>query len=288
MDKNLVQRSITGTLFVLVLVGAIIWHPLSFGGLFLLVTVLGLWEFYGLAEKAGAQPLKLYGTLVGALLFSLAFMAKRSGNFALLLAILPLMFIVFFAELYRKKEQPFTNIAYTLLGIVYVALPFALWNFVTVPPHLEISKGEHFVLEGDLHPYRWHLLLGFFIIMWTSDTMAYVCGRLFGKHKLFERISPKKTWQGAIGGGLFALGAAWVVAHFWKDIALQHWLVIAAIVVVCGNLGDLVESLFKRSISIKDSGNILPGHGGILDRFDAVLLSSPFVTAYLLFVPAMQ
>ncbi|TND09782.1 MAG: CDP-diglyceride synthetase [Bacteroidetes bacterium] len=285
MDKNLIQRCITGSLFVIVLVGCIIGHPLSFGGLFLLITILGLWEFYGLAEKAGAQPLKTYGTLVGAFLFALAFLAKRDHNFALLLAVLPMIFLVFFAELYRKKDHPFTNIAFTLTGILYVALPFALWCLVIVPTHTAVSG---WLSEQPLFSYRWHLFLGFFILMWTSDTMAYVCGRLFGKHKLFERISPKKTWEGTIGGGLFALGAAFLVAHFWKDIELVHWLVIAGIVVVCGNLGDLTESLFKRSINIKDSGNILPGHGGILDRFDAALLASPFVACYLLFIPSVQ
>lgn len=285
MDKNLIQRSITGTVFVLVLVGAILFHPLSFGGLFLLITVLGLWEFYGLAEKAGAEPLRTYGTLIGALLFAVSFLAKRNGNFGLMLLILPAVFLVFFIELYRKKERPFTNIAYTLLGIVYIALPFSLWSLVVVPFDITPAIYPGFRIEQD---YRWHLLLGFFILMWTSDTMAYVCGRLFGKHKLFERISPKKTWEGTFGGGLFALGGAVLLAYFWKDIALVHWLAIAGIVVVCGNLGDLAESLFKRSIDIKDSGNILPGHGGILDRFDAALLASPFVTSYLLFIPSVN
>lgn len=284
MDKNFVQRIITGTIFVLVLVGSIMWHPLSFGGLFLLITVLGLWEFYGLAEKAGAEPLKTYGTLVGALLFSLAFLSKRGGDFSQLLALLPLLFLIFFAELYRRKDHPFTNIAYTLTGIVYVALPFALWCLVIVPTHSDVYLFD----QMPTFSYRWHLLLGYFILMWTSDSLAYCCGRLFGKHKLFERISPKKTWEGTVGGGLFALGAAFLIAHFWDDIALVHWLVIAAIVVICGNLGDLTESLFKRSINIKDSGTILPGHGGILDRFDAVLLSSPFVTCYLLFIPHLH
>lgn len=290
IDKNLIQRCITGALFVTVLVGGIIWHPLSFGFLFLLITVLGLWEFYGLAPKAGALPLRTYGTLAGAMFFTLSFMAKRSDNNMLLLAVIPLLFLVFFIELYRKKEQPFTNIAYTLLGIIYVALPFSLWALVIVPID-EVIMGR---FDSALFPpsylahlleYRWHLLLGFFILMWTSDTMAYVCGRLFGKHKLFERVSPKKTWEGAIGGGLFTLGAAWLISLYFHDLPLIHWLVIAAIVVICGNLGDLTESLFKRSINIKDSGNTLPGHGGILDRFDAALLASPFVATYLLIIP---
>lgn len=290
LDKNLIQRSITGTIFVAVLVGGIIWHPLSFGFLFLLITVLGLWEFLGLAEKAGAQPLRTYGTLAGALCFTLSFMAKRSDNNMLLLGIIPLLFIVFFAELYRKKENPFTNIAYTILAVIYVALPFSLWALVIVPIDQDvIAKFNAAIFPqayiAHLLEYRWHLLLGFFILMWTSDTMAYVCGRLFGKHKLFERVSPKKTWEGTIGGGLFALGAAWGISFYFTDLPLVHWLVIAAIVVVCGNLGDLSESLFKRSIGVKDSGTILPGHGGILDRFDAVLLASPFVATYLLIIP---
>jgi len=127
-------------------------------------------------------------------------------------------------------------------------------------------------------------MLGFFIILWTSASLAYVCGRLFGKRKLYERISPKKTWEGFIGGVVFTIAASWLVGEYIGGLQHLHWMVIGGIVAITGTLGDLVESMFKRSIGVKDSGTLLPGHGGILDRFDAVLISSPFVVMYILAV----
>ena len=128
--------------------------------------------------------------------------------------------------------------------------------------------------------YNFHPLLAFFIIMWTTDTMAYVCGKIFGKHKLVERISPKKTWEGFVGGALFALLSGFIISIFYHDLNTMHWIILAGIIAITGTLGDLVESMFKRSIGVKDSGKIFPGHGGILDRFDSFLLSTPFVVVY--------
>jgi phosphatidate cytidylyltransferase len=277
MDKNLIQRLITGTIFVTVLVGAMLWNEWSFGILFLAIVVLGLWEFYGLVEKTGAAPQRVVGVFLGAVLFSCGFLFKTSTAL-IFLPFIPLLFLPFFFELFRKKEHPFANIGYTLLGVIYVALPFSLWAMVVVPD-LDVAEGE-FVLE-----FSGKAMLGYFILLWTSDSMAYVCGRLFGKHKLFERISPKKTWEGFVGGLIFTVLAAWLVTQFLgSGYNFPFWAIVAVIVVICGALGDLVESMFKRSIDVKDSGTILPGHGGILDRFDAVLLSSPFVAILLIFL----
>ncbi|GAB4144384.1 MAG: phosphatidate cytidylyltransferase [Bacteroidia bacterium] len=275
MDKNLIQRLITGSIFVTVLVGGIIWNQWSYGILFLFIITAGLLEFYRLSEKAGATPQKILGLTAGIAFFAGTFGIYATSKNLLILIVLSflLLFVSFITELYRQSKHPFQNIAFTVLGILYVAVPFSLWNF-TLFELPEPPLGEW--------RYKGNILLGFFIILWTSDSLQYVCGRLFGRHKLFERISPKKTWEGFIGGALFTMLAAWFAGQYFTELRPVQWMIIAGIVAVAGTLGDLVESMFKRSIDIKDSGNILPGHGGILDRFDAVLISSPFVISYIL------
>jgi phosphatidate cytidylyltransferase len=296
MDKNLIQRIITGTLFVVVLVGAIWWSAWSMAALFLLITVLGLWEFYGLAEKAGAQPQKIYGVVAGALVVVLPVVVKgmmysRMGQpVAMGLLLIPLLFLPFFIELWRKKENPFANIGWTLMGIIYIAVPFAILAWAFAPAgfisYSFNDYGRDFVPSSRHLLYDHKPLLTFFILIWTSDTMAYVCGRLFGRHKLWERISPKKTWEGFLGGLVFTVFAAgmianWFMANNWHYKQEAVWMITAVVISVTGMLGDLSESLFKRSIGVKDSGTILPGHGGILDRFDALFLAVPFgMTAY--------
>lgn len=266
--NNLITRALTGAVFVTVLIGAVVWSSYSFMALFLLITILGLWEFYKLAEKDNnAQPQKLFATLAGAILFISFALSALNGNFRFLVINLPVLFLPFITELYTKSRKPFTNIAYTLLGVFYIALPFALWNLM--------------IIHGN--SYSPHLLLGYFFILWSNDTGAYLVGISIGKHKLFERISPKKTWEGTIGGGCLSLLIAYLISFYFNELMVTDWMAIAAIVVVFGSLGDLAKSLLKRSINVKDSGNILPGHGGIIDRFDALLLSSPFIFSYLYF-----
>ncbi len=187
--------------------------------------------------------------------------------------LIPLIFSVFIVELYRKKTQPFGNIAYTILSLIYIALPLSLLNFMVM------QSGEN---KSDVI-FTPQILLGFLYLMWASDTGAYISGSLLGKHKLFERISPKKTWEGSIGGGIITIGTAYVISIFYTELSFMDWAIIALINVVIGTLGDLTESMLKRSINIKDSGNILPGHGGILDRFDSLLIAAPIVYVYLCF-----
>lgn len=289
MDKNLIQRLITGTIFVVVLVGCMLWNQWSFAGLFFIIVLLGLWEFYGLAEKAGASPQKIAGLILGALVFLFFFFLQANQTIRIFHRYYPpaalvfgvaffIPFLLFFIELFRKKENPFANIAYTILGIVYVALPFSIWNLVVIHQEQRL-EGLEIVTELKYTP---QLLIGFFVLLWTSDSMAYVCGRLFGKNKLFERISPKKTWEGFIGGMVFAMGAGYLLSGFYHQLKPLEWVLAGMIVAIAGTLGDLAESMFKRSIGVKDSGTILPGHGGILDRFDAALLASPFLVAYFL------
>jgi phosphatidate cytidylyltransferase len=156
----------------------------------------------------------------------------------------------------------------SLMAVVYISLPLGLLMFFFNPV----------VMSG---PFHYGKALGFLVILWLNDTGAYLVGSLIGKHKLFERISPGKTWEGSAGGALFALLTAWGLSFIFKQLDVSQWMILSLIIVVTGTLGDLVESMLKRSLALKDSGDILPGHGGILDRFDAVLLSAPFVFVYL-------
>jgi phosphatidate cytidylyltransferase len=294
MDKNLLQRIITGTLFVVVLVGCIMWNAWSMAGLFLLIVILGLHEFYKLAEKANVQPQKWYGIFFGAFIIINVFFQKAYPVSALNILLIPFFSLPFFIELFRKKENPFANIGWTLLGLFYIVVPFMMLIAEFVPQGFLSPIQGPWVPSYAQPQYNYRPLLTIFILIWTSDTMAYVCGRLFGKHKLWERISPKKTWEGFIGGFIFTVVAGMMIGKYWlhppvpgddsNEVAkmlMLKWGIIAAVISVTGMLGDLVESLFKRSINVKDSGNILPGHGGILDRFDALLLATPFaLTTY--------
>jgi len=270
--NNLAKRAITGSIIVVVILGGIYYGRSSFIGLFLLITTLGLWEFYSLAEKGDMLPQKLLGTIAGAGFFLISSMyIQRMIPQMYLLIIMPLAFLILIAELYRKSANPLLNISITLSGIFYLSIPMVLLNYLAYPPDYGFGFGMQ---------YNPNVILGFFLILWTNDTFAYVFGRQFGKRKLFESISPKKTWEGALGGAIISLALAYFMVRFFPELRKRDWLVVAGLIVLFGNLGDLVQSMFKRSFNVKDSGTLLPGHGGILDRFDGVYLAAPFVFAY--------
>ncbi len=268
--SNLATRTITGVVLVILVIAAIISGQYSFALLFLIFTMIGLWEFYTLVERAGVFPNKPAGIFAGIVLFaSNALVAMDTLEVQWLLLNFLFIFVIFLYELYRNDPNPFTNIAFTFFGLLYVAVPFSLLNYFPNPGFT--PAGHHC-----------SILLGFFFLVWINETGAYVLGSALGKHKLFERVSPKKTWEGVIGGGILSLCTAWLISLFYLQINLFDWLIIALIVVVFGSYGDLFESMFKRSINAKDSGTILPGHGGVLDRFDGVFMAAPFVFVYLL------
>ncbi|TKG91150.1 phosphatidate cytidylyltransferase [Puteibacter caeruleilacunae] len=267
--SNFLTRTITGILFVAILMIGIVYSSWSFFVLFLVIQFFSLREFYTLSEKAKIFPNYTLGLAAGAYLFvTLYFGLLGVSSMKYTLGIIPLGLLIFICELFRKKEKPIENIAYTIMGIVLIALPIALFNFFVFPSYI---AGEYF-------PY---ILFGIFIIQWANDSGAYVIGVSFGKHRLFERISPKKSWEGAVGGVLSALLAAFLLSLLVKELSLIHWLVIGAIISVFGTFGDLVESLYKRTLGVKDSGSILPGHGGMLDRFDSIVFAAPAVFVYL-------
>jgi phosphatidate cytidylyltransferase len=266
--SNLAQRFITGFFGVAIIVGATLWSVESFSLLFLIISLAALTEFYNLAERTGISPQKYLGLCTAVWVFiGISVLSNLSSTLshALQMVFVLFLFSIFIAELYRKKENPFNNIAWTLLGLIYI--PFSLALFTWIPVNAD--------------GYQPQIALGYFIILWSGDTGAYFIGRQFGKHKLFERHSPKKTWEGSVGGALASLLAAYIISINYLQLSVIHWFAMAAIIIVVSTFGDLVESMFKRSIHIKDSGEVLPGHGGFLDRFDGVFISAPFVFVYL-------
>jgi len=260
-------RAITGFFFVVVMLAAFFCGAYVFLGFFSLLSLLCLFEFYGLIKTTGIYPQQLLGLLIGLIICACSasywLNASFIGYFSML--IIPLGVAVFFAELYRKSEKPFHQIAYTFLGLFYTLMPFVFF----------MALG---FFQGN---FNFHLPLGFILLLWTNDTFAYLFGRKFGKTKLFERHSPKKTWEGFIGGIIATALIAFLISHYFQEISAIHWIIVALIISIFGTMSDLVESMLKRSINVKDSGIILPGHGGLLDRFDGLLLAAPLVFIYL-------
>ena len=274
MKNNFIQRAVTGVLFVIVLVGCILYSPLSFGILFTIISVLSVHEFAQLVSKSSEVSInKTITALGGAYLFLalMSFCTQQSVGARVFLPYLGLLLYMMITELYLKKKNPTGNWAYSMLSQLYVALPFALLNVLAFQNSSETGSVT----------YNRILPLSIFVFIWLSDTGAYCVGSLIGKHRLFERISPKKSWEGSIGGGIFSIASSLGFAHFFPFMPGWQWVGLAIVVVIFGTWGDLTESLMKRQLGIKDSGNILPGHGGMLDRFDSALMAIPAAVVYL-------
>lgn len=265
--NNLTQRLITAFLGAAIIIFCIVFNEWTYYGVFFVICLFTLIEFYDLSGLDGMVPQKTFGTICGMLIFSLSFFIEKEDiSYRYYFLIFPIVSFVYMIKLYKKFERkPFTNIAYMILGLFYVAMPFALLNIAVY------ENGQ----------YNFEVIFGCLFILWASDTGAYFAGTLFGKRKLFERISPKKSWEGAVGGAILAVVFALIIANYFDSLEKWKWLTISAIIIVGGIYGDLIESLLKRSIEIKDSGVSLPGHGGFLDRFDGLLISAPFIVAFL-------
>ena len=288
--KNFILRTVFGALFVIVMVGGIVWRADSMILLFAVITGMTLWEYTGLVNNhvRHAQVNRFISTVAGVYLF-LAVAALQLGlvsNFAVFVPYLLTIIYLLVSELYLKQENPIHDWAYTMFGQMYIALPFSLLNVLA------------FGVDTDgVAVYNWLLPLSIFIFLWVNDSGAYCVGSLFGRNKLFPRISPGKSWEGSIGGAVFVIAAAAAIGWLSSDrtlfagttvfqpfnpyYSLLVWMGLGLVVVVFGTWGDLVESLFKRTLGIKDSGNVLPGHGGMLDRFDSSLLAIPAAVVYL-------
>ncbi len=266
--SNLVVRALTGSLFVSLIIGALWLGQTSAILIISLFLFLGLIEYINFFKENKiiqiSKPLSISFILfIYILLIGISF-GNIPEHFSAL--IFPIIFILFLTELWRKKENPLLNIGVMSFSIFYLVIPFYLMIAIN-------SKSDHD------NP----LAIGMFLLIWTNDTFAYLSGRFFGKTKLFERISPKKTWEGTFGGILVTILVAFLI-HLWTpNYSLNFWIISACIIAPCSIFGDLLESVFKRSLNIKDSGNILPGHGGILDRFDAAIFVVPFFYCWLTF-----
>jgi phosphatidate cytidylyltransferase len=262
---------------VFLILAALYFDRFFFAAIFLAVTILGLLEFYSITETEECKPQKFTGTLLGTILYlgisGYFLLEGGAGVIIPLILTLPVLFVPVIIEVYRKKEKPLINASVTIFGMIYIALPVSLLNIMNYPK-----------IGGTVFHHFPAYLTAYFLITWIYDTGAYLVGKNFGKHKFFEKISPKKTWEGIIGGIVVAIAAATGISFITQGISLITLLILTVIVIVFGTFGDLAESLFKRSLNLKDSGNILPGHGGILDRFDTIFVSAPFVFLYFAFL----
>ncbi len=273
MKNNFITRAITGLIFVAVIIGCILWNPLSFGCLFVLISALTIREFGQLVNHIeGVSINKTITSLGGAYLF-MAFMAYCIDIYdsKVFIPYVLLILYLLISEMYLKKENPVLNWAFSMFSQLYIALPFAMLNVLAF---------QYDTLENNTS-FNPILPLSVFIFLWLNDTGAYCFGSLLGKHRLFERISPKKSWEGSIGGAAVCIGIAFVLAYFFPFLNTLQWIGLALVIVVFGTWGDLTESLLKRQLKIKDSGTILPGHGGMLDRFDSSLMAIPAAVVYL-------
>jgi len=275
--KNFIIRTITGIIFVAAIVASFL-KPEAMVLLFSIVTGLTVWEFTGLVNaRDGVTVNRFICTVAGVYLFFAMtyYCCDLYGGQAKSVVFIPYLVTIIYllvAELYLKQPDPVSDWAYTMLSQMYVALPLALLNVLAFP-----ANTSGMVTFCTLLP------LSVFVFLWVNDSGAYCVGSLIGRHKLFPRISPGKSWEGSIGGAVFVLAAAWAISHFLDDgmLTLPQWLGLGLVVVFFGTWGDLVESLLKRTLGIKDSGSILPGHGGMLDRFDSSLLAIPAAVVYL-------
>ena len=265
--QNLITRALAGTVFVLLVVASLLFGPWTLAILFVFFTMAGLHECYDLLSKhPSVHPRLSAGFLTGlCTYFLMVAVAMNVCSFKWFIVLIPLIVIVFCIELYSRDKFSLTHLGATAIGWIYVVVPFGLIHAVAMAPGT----------------YNYHLPLGYFILLWTNDTGAYISGRWLGKHKLYEKVSPNKTWEGLFGGIALAFAVAWILSLYFMDLNLSQWWVVAAIISVFGNLGDLFESLVKRGAGVKDSGKIIPGHGGVLDRFDGYLLSIPMVYMYI-------
>ncbi|MDD6953638.1 MAG: phosphatidate cytidylyltransferase [Prevotella sp.] len=274
-QSNLVTRTITGVLFVAIMVCGFL-RPEAMIFLFALITGMAIWEYCGLVNDIEGVSVNRFISTVAGVYFFIAVAAWRSGivtNFVIFVPYLLTVIYLFASELYLKNENPVHDWAYTMLSQMFIALPLSMINILA----FDVQS------DGFVH-YDMMIPLMLFVFLWVNDSGAYCSGSLFGRHKLFPRISPGKTWEGSIGGGILVLIVAVVVGYLLGDghtLSIPMWMGLGLVVVVFGTLGDLVESLFKRTLGIKDSGNILPGHGGILDRFDSSLMAIPAAVVYI-------
>ncbi len=248
---------------------AILFNEYLYIAVFTIITVIAQAELYLIIEKQGYTTQKFYGIFIGIIIYISTFLVAKylipATSYFITIFLIIFLFIL---ELYHKREHHFRSIAMTILGIVYVVIPLSTLNFIA---YVGINDDQ----------FTYVYLLAMFSMIWVNDTGAYIIGSAIGKHALFPSISPKKTWEGTIGGFIFTIISAYIFSVYFEGINIIQWFIFAIIVVVFGTYGDLVESHIKRRAGVKDSGSIMPGHGGLLDRFDSTFFVAPMIFLYL-------
>lgn len=274
---NFSTRTLTAVWIVVFILGGFWLHPVSFFITGLLLLAGALYEYYLMALSNGIRPQTAAGIITGTVMYSIATLAAAgvAGVEWFLLLVIPSL-VILVTELYRKQERPFDSLAHTFFGIMYVGIPFSLFPFAAFS-----RTGFRSILSHPDIVFSPGLIIGFLLLLWTYDTGAYLTGIAFGKHRLMERISPKKSWEGFFGGTIITVTVAWLLSGWFGLVSTTGWIIIALIIAVAGTYGDLAESMLKRSIGVKDSGSLLPGHGGLLDRFDSALFSFPLVYLFI-------
>jgi len=270
--KTFLTRTLSGIIYIVLVIGSILTGPVAFGSLLFVFLIIGLLEFHEVSKISGHFLKRNIFTIPCLLVYLL--------NVLIIWEYLPIKYLAlnsglvlfpFIIELFRNAKDPVRNTGFYLVAIFYVVMPLVVLNILFFPD-LNMKSPSN------------KLLMWFFILIWINDTFAYLVGMLAGKHKFFERISPKKTWEGTIGGALFVILSAYVLSQFFTIYNIYEWIGLGLTIIIFGTFGDLIESMIKRAYGFKDSGTIMPGHGGILDRLDSVLIASPFVLMYVVLI----
>ena len=271
-ENQLLKRSLTGALLIGIIVSMTFVGSNGFLLLLLVINELAILEYQRLIDRTGVSIQKLPSQIIGALFIFISWLlTEQLYHASILMLLIPVIPFMFILELFRNKPNPFQNIALSIMGLVWISVPLSLFLCLGFLP---FQAGQYMPV----------MIMAYFIILWLSDTGAYLAGTLLGRHKLFPRISPNKTWEGSVGGLLLALLAGSLNYILFHHLQLGQWLCLAIIINVSGTLGDFTKSMLKRTAGVKDSGNILPGHGGILDRFDSLIGSAPFAFIYLYYI----
>jgi phosphatidate cytidylyltransferase len=277
--KDIYRRTLTGAWIVIFTLGGFWLHPLSFILTGLLILSGTQYEYYRIVKSTGINVQMIPGMITGGAAYILStLIASGILEYRFFLLLIPFIALLMITELYRMQEKPFDSLAHTLFCIIYTAVPFSLFPFSAFG-----REGINSIIPFKGIIFSPGIVIGFFILLWVNDTGAYLTGITMGKHRLLERISPKKSWEGFAGGVIFSVLTAWILSGWFGVLDAGRWISVAIIVAVSGTFGDLIESMLKRSTGIKDSGTIMPGHGGFMDRFDSTLLSFPLVFLFITF-----
>ena len=275
--NNFFRRTLTGAWIVIFILGGFWLHPLSFFLTGMILLTGTQYEYYLMIRNTGVRPQMVPGIIIGLSAYVIStLIASGVIPKSSLLILIPMMLIIMVIELYRKQDKPCDSLAHTFFSVLYTAIPFSMFPFSAFS-----HTGLNSILPHESIIFSPGIIIGFFLLIWANDTGAYLTGMSIGRHKLMERISPKKTWEGFFGGLIIAALVAWLLSGWLGVVDKIHWVIISVIISVVGTYGDLVESMLKRSFGVKDSGTIMPGHGGFLDRFDSTIMSFPIVYLFI-------